>query len=227
MHLQPLQLGRSLVAVVATSLLLPFAPVAALGTAPGTYASVSLAAPKNSPASHRETTSSTSFSDFLESVEQFLKIIAYCVGAGWVIFNYLKGRTHRNRLELKVSGECSASATRDLFCARVQVKNVGLSKVQLGRSGSVYEVYGLRTVLAQKRQVLQFSDEWLLLDSGRALTENHTWIEPSVAIEQPVLVTAEIDAYTAFKVQVFLVSEDQTVEWRTTSITLTKRKEKT
>ena len=78
----------------------------------------------------------------LEIVEKGMLIVAYAVAGAWVYFNYFKGRTYEARLEVKVSGEVLPTGAAKLAKITSQIKNVGLSKVELHETGSAIRVEG-------------------------------------------------------------------------------------
>lgn len=144
----------------------------------------------------------------LDTVEKFLKVLAYLVGAAWVYFNYIRGRTYKARLEVKLSGVRLEPNSLSLAKITAQVKNAGLSKCELLDRGSGLRLQGYDAT----KQV----DHWTSLGTYTMLTKNNQWIEPGVTIEEQVLLPIDSGKYAAFRVELILNSKD--VRWKMAAI---------
>lgn len=144
----------------------------------------------------------------LESAERVLKVIAYMVGGIWVYYNYFRGRTHRARLEVKIGGMRLEPVISNLAKISTQVKNAGLSKVELLDSGSAIRVYGY--------DATKTVDHWILIETYDSLAKNNHWIEPGVSVEEQILLPIEPGKYAAFRADLILNSEK--VRWKTAAI---------
>ncbi len=115
-----------------------------------------------------------------EIVGTLITALAVVVGAVWAYYRFVKGRTYRPRLEVSMGGEWLTIDGKRLLLARVRLKNIGASVVELLQKGT-----GLRV------SSLADSDEpgivsWL---PGRVYTilEEHAWIEPGETVSDDVL----------------------------------------
>ncbi len=144
----------------------------------------------------------------LETLERILKVLAYLVGGAWVYYNYFRGRAHKSRLEVKVSGTRLDAATPNLAKVSTQVKNVGLSKAELLDAGSAIRLYGYNATKSV--------DQWTLIETYDSLTKNNQWIEPGVSVEEHILIPIDPGIFAAFRVDLILNSKK--VRWKTTAI---------
>jgi hypothetical protein len=113
--------------------------------------------------------------DKLDIIEIIFKIVAYLLGSLWVYFNYFQGRTHRPRLEIKLTGAKLNSPHDGLFKMVAQVKNVGLSKVELKDHGTAIRISGFDST--------KITNNWINIGTHAILTPYHQWIEPGETIE--------------------------------------------
>jgi hypothetical protein len=101
------------------------------------------------------------------------------IGGLWSWVTYVRGRTFRRRLELKVSGEVFLEGNVRFLSIIATIRNVGLSKAKLFQEGT-----SLRMVRLQMRAD---SDSLKLpreLHLGTApIFEKHGWVEPGEEIQ--------------------------------------------
>jgi hypothetical protein len=133
-------------------------------------------------------------SDIFDLVEKIMRIGAYLVGGAWVYFNYFKGRTHEARLEVKVLGEFLPVSKVRLAKFTTQIKNVGLSKVELFESGSGVRIegYDLGT------------EGWTFLGAYSIFTGEGQWIEPAETLEDQLLVPMGTSVFVAYRAQMLV-----------------------
>lgn len=153
-------------------------------------AALSASAPLPSPFEHG-----------LAQAEQILKVLAYVIGGAWVYFNYFRGRTHRPRLETKVTCELLRTVDPVLLRVMASAKNAGLSKVDFTDQGSAALIKGYELP----------SGTWKDLQAISILTTAHRWIEPGETILDEILVRVEAP-YPAFLVELWLNSTSK-VTW--------------
>lgn len=110
--------------------------------------------------------------------------LAVIVGAVWAYYRFVRGRTYRPRLEVSMAGQWLADASR-LLLARVRVKNIGASKVQLLQKGT-----GLR-VSSLAESEASGSATW---ESGSVypIFEEHAWVEPGETVSDDVLLRLNV-----------------------------------
>lgn len=132
----------------------------------------------------------------LDDLEKIFQILAYIVGALWVYFNFLRGRTYRERLEPAVFGYLSRDSDPEMIRAVVRAKNVGLTKVDVQQSGS-----GLRFLAWDASR----SDNWRHL-ATQSVFERHGWIEPGETVEDHLILPAQLRGVPAVKLELVLTS---------------------
>ena len=104
-------------------------------------------------------------------VGTLITALAVIVGALWAYYRFVKGRTYRPRLEVSMGGEWFTVDGKRLLLARVRLKNIGASVVELLQKGTGLRVSTLgdsdspRTVSWMQGRVYTILDE-------------HAWIEP-------------------------------------------------
>lgn len=130
----------------------------------------------------------------LDVVEKIAKLAGYVIGGAWVYFNYFKGRTYRPRLETKVTGELSRQSTPNLIRATIQLKNVGLGKVDIGKRGTALRILAFDVSAA---------DGWRHIKTLPIL-ERHAWVEPDELIEEQALWPLDLKDIPAVKLEVIV-----------------------
>jgi hypothetical protein len=112
---------------------------------------------------------------------------AVILGGMWAYFKFVKGRTYRPRLGVRLAGQWRPVNGRQLLHARITVENIGASKVTLLQRGT-----GLRvSVLANDQPVAPASVAWEHLKVFEILRE-HEWIEPGETVSDEVLLNLGI-----------------------------------
>jgi hypothetical protein len=107
---------------------------------------------------------------------------AVILGGMWAYFKFVKGRTYRPRLGVRLTGHWRPVDGRHLLHARITVENIGASKVTLLQRGT-----GLRvSVLAPDQPVAQAPVAWEHLKVFEILRE-HEWTEPGEMVSDDVL----------------------------------------
>jgi hypothetical protein len=147
--------------------------------------------------------------DILKNVAE---IIAIGMAGAWAYFNFFKGRTYKTRLEPKISGKLISKNGSDYLVITAQLKNIGLSDVEIAQKGSAIRVfkYGAEASSPQVSSVGQTRLATL------PVFESHKWIESGETIEDQLLITIpEID-YVALQLQLRLVSNR--TEWNSAAI---------
>jgi hypothetical protein len=145
-------------------------------------------------------------------VQSTCTIIAILVGAAWAYFNYFKGRTYRPRLEPKIAGKLSLNDGVSYLVTTAQLKNVGLSRIQIKQEGTALQVfsYYIDAPISKARQLEQ---KYLAIFS---VFEAHGWIEPGEVIEDQNLILLPGGAQPAIRLELRIVSDG--IEWNTATI---------
>jgi hypothetical protein len=159
-----------------------------------------------------ETPPPSGFQAVLGDVKSIAETLALIVGGLWAYYKFFKGRTFKPRLELTVVGKAWNAKHVTHLIASVQIKNVGLSKLELSQEGSGLRVFShaLRTpkntaaVVEWKRQITL------------AVFTKHKWIEPGETISDETLIALSDIDNSAVKLELRIVSSG--IEWN--SLTL-------
>jgi len=70
--------------------------------------------------------------------------LAYLVGAGWVLWNYWIGRTHKSWVQFRVSGRRVKRGDLEYLVIRAELSNVGRSRVKITPKKQAVDVYAHR-----------------------------------------------------------------------------------
>jgi hypothetical protein len=111
----------------------------------------------------------------LETISKLLTDLAIVFGGGWVLYNYLAGRTHRSRVQLRVSGERVVRDGLEYLIVKTELSNVGLARVELAIGGCSTTVYAHALPKALESPM---EPEWKPL-SAFDLFRGQQWVEPS------------------------------------------------
>lgn len=152
-------------------------------------------------------------SNILEDGERVFTIAGIIAAGAWAYFNFFRGRTYRPRLEPSISGALSLDNGGACLAATFQVKNVGLSKVDIQRKGSALSIFvaevspGLADVQEIKWKSVADFDIFIA----------HQWIEPGELIQEQRLIAIPNHKYLAFRLDIRLVSPKKK-EWSAMTI---------
>ncbi len=143
----------------------------------------------------------------LESVNAVVNIIGTCVtaiaiiiGGIWAYFKFAKGRTYRPRLEVLLAGQWWLVNKKWLLQARVTVRNVGSSKVELLQKGTGLGV----SVLAVDQPPPPASAIWASKRVFVILNEQE-WIESGEAVSDDLLLDLGVQETSPVLLEVRLV----------------------
>jgi hypothetical protein len=135
-----------------------------------------------------------------QSVLNIAQTIAIVVGAAWVYFKFIRGRTFARRAELQIRGDMMTIANRQVMKAVVQLKNTGLSKLPLDRKATWVELLATPSSSWMARTNLEWLDRMLT-----PVFVDHGWVESQETISDEVLMPIdprEGDQWLAFRLHV-------------------------
>jgi hypothetical protein len=108
--------------------------------------------------------------------------LAVVIGGWWAYFKFIRGRTYRPRLAVKMLAQWRVVNGRALLHARITVKNIGTSVITLGQRGT-----GLRVSLLSPNQPEPPSAaDWEVLRVFEIL-KDHEWIEAGETVSDDQL----------------------------------------
>jgi hypothetical protein len=120
----------------------------------------------------------------LDQIDKGVKIVAVILGGIWTYLNYVRGRTFKRRLEPTISGKvvpCGEMA--GLFVSgTAQVKNVGLSKVDIEQSGTAIVIDDM--IPGASKKGIPKLVKANIPGGVAGVFERHRWIEPGETIEE-------------------------------------------
>jgi hypothetical protein len=113
-------------------------------------------------------------------------MLAVIVGGLWAYFKFVRGRTYRPRLSVRMLAQWRLVDGRHLLHARVIVKNIGASVVTLRRRGT-----GLRvSVLSPRQPDAPAAASWEVVRVFEILSE-HQWIEAGETVSDDQLINMD------------------------------------
>jgi hypothetical protein len=142
---------------------------------------------------------------WLEVVDEILKFIALLVGGAWTWMHYLRGRTHKRKLELRTIGKLFRKSGRLYLSIVCTLKNVGQTKYPIEQRGTAC-------------QVLAYLGSEPELFRAYPVFQEHAWIEPGEEIDHPLLVRITVDESKLIGLQVKLRIVSGDIEWDSSCI---------
>jgi hypothetical protein len=104
------------------------------------------------------------------------------IGGIFAYFKFIKGRIFRPRVRINMSAEWIKSSAKDLLLARIEVKNIGKSKISIKQEGT-----GLRVlVLAADQPAAPAATAWERRKTCTIL-KGHDWIESDETVSSDTL----------------------------------------
>lgn len=117
----------------------------------------------------------------LESIERWLKILAYVAAASWAIFHFYMSRVYRPRVDPTIQLSLYRTFAPQVLTISIRIKNVGLGKIDLRGPGKAITVY----VFDEKED-----DDWRQMGVYDIL-HRHEWIEPGETIQDALVVPGD------------------------------------
>jgi hypothetical protein len=155
----------------------------------------------------------TKTKDVFDVVKNFATILGIIVGAVWAYFNFFKGRTYKSRLEPKVSGKIISKNETFYLIITVQLKNVGLSDVNIIQRGTALRVFSYLPAETEKSVTSNIKQNRVATIS---VFEKHGWVEPGELVEEQNIVVLPKDESIAFQMNLRIVSNG--IEWNSVAI---------
>jgi hypothetical protein len=153
------------------------------------------------------------FSSALNIVDKSTKVAAVIIGATWGYVNYVRGRTFKKRLELKITATKLKGEIGLLLSGNAQMKNVGLSKFPIEQKGTAIVFYDLKKSGTIGRLTEPTEDSIGVLE----VFKDHAWIEPGETVAEDFIVElGRNDERIALKIDLRVVAAH--IEWNTNCI---------
>ena len=116
--------------------------------------------------------------------ESWAKIAALIIGGIWAYYQFFNGRTFRSRLDINVSVKTFIDVEMIYLIVAVQLKNIGLSKIDIIRRGTAVRVFSNTIKTENTPKALR--PNWSHVISSRVF-ERHSWIEPGETIGEQLV----------------------------------------
>ena len=134
------------------------------------------------------------FKDVTGGAQSLITGAGIVVGGCWAYFKFVRGRTFVARLSIELDGEWRTTDGMTVLHVRVNVKNIGASKVAINQYGS-----GLEIGFPAGEWYHQVTWEKIKLESGTppfgarqfSVLEEHEWIEPGETVSDELLLHLE------------------------------------
>lgn len=79
--------------------------------------------------------------DRIDLAQKAAATLAYLVGAGWVLWNYWIGRTHKSWVQFRISSRRVTRGRLEYLVIKAELSNVGRSRVKLNPKREGVDVY--------------------------------------------------------------------------------------
>jgi hypothetical protein len=147
------------------------------------------------------------------TADLFWKVAIAAVGGTWTVLNYLRGRTFRRRLELKVTGQITVEGELHFLSITATVKNVGLSKARIFQEGTWVKLFRLSS--KPTGGALSLPGQAHL---GTApVFKEHAWVEPGEEINDVLFVQLPAKQAEDIAIRLNLRVKSQDRRWMDTS----------
>jgi len=133
-------------------------------------------------------------------VLNFTQSLALVVGAFWVYFKFIRGRTFRRRAEIELKAELVTLSGKQVIKAVVKLTNTGLSKLPLLTKDCCIRLQA--TPASSWKEQTNFT--WVN-QMTTPLFQDHYWVEPQETAQDAVVMpvgAGTADPWLAFRLQV-------------------------
>ena len=144
-----------------------------------------------------------SFIEILEITGKIVTTLAILIGGFWAYYKYFKGRLFHPRLELFIDGKIIHLGSNPQLLLNYEIKNVGLSKVDIDK-----EVSGIRVMkyYPQDDSLEIESAEWEHIGSF-PLIEKHGWVDSKEIIKDSSLFSISETQGIVYKANIRIVGK--------------------
>ena len=140
--------------------------------------------------------------NILDNLQKVFTILAILIGGIWAYFNFFKGRVYRIRVEPTISGKVFDKDGTTYLIVKLQLKNAGLSKVDIQHKGSGFRIFTYKEE-GQPPDTQPVESERL---GTFSIFEDHGWIESGETIVEEQLVSIPNNHHFAFLLELRVVA---------------------
>lgn len=126
--------------------------------------------------------------------------VAILVGAAWIYFKFIRGRTFARRAELDITADLVIIANRRVMKTVVKLKNTGLSKLPLKQDDTWVQLLATPSSSWVPRANFEWFDQMT-----SPIFADHKWIESQETVSDEVLMPVdqgERDPWLAFRIEI-------------------------
>jgi len=157
----------------------------------------------------------------LDFVDELVKTAAVCVAGAWTYLNYVRGRTHRRRLEIEISGSLTELDGVQRFFGDCKAKNIGLSKAPFNEEGTGISIFALRLAPRTDGGFRIVKEEVVVLP----VFTKHGWIEPGETISEPITVILPPGEESLLGLRIEVMISNGKTTWNTSKVFERTKKE--
>ena len=147
-----------------------------------------------------------------QSLDIAIKALAAAAGAFWVILNYVRGRTHRPRLRLRVDADRVFHDGVEYLVVKTELENVGLARVRIQHQGSIVTIYADQTPRGIE---FAWGSEWEELGTFDLLRDQE-WVEPSGLLTDQLLIA--LPGLASRFIKVWAHARSEKVAWNASKV---------
>jgi hypothetical protein len=152
-------------------------------------------------AGHAQKSAEIDWDRTLDNTDTIVSILAILIGAAWAYIKFFRGRTFMPRLETGVSARVVPGDAKTHIVAKVLLKNVGLSRVDIHQEGTALRLGGYKGDMTGTKAA---AVDWISLRAF-SIFERHRWIESGETICDEIMVFVPDAGYTAFRLEMRIV----------------------
>ena len=154
-----------------------------------------------------------------DTLDLGIKIVATLAGGLWVLMNYLRGRTHRPRLQLRVTADRIFRNDTEYLIVKAELENVGLARVEIMQKGCHVTIVSDDT---PRPVPFLWGSDWKRIDESLPLFEGQTedrfpvlkdqnFVEPSSLVNDQILIA--VPNVSDRFIRVLAHAESEEVAW--------------
>jgi len=143
--------------------------------------------------------------DFFEIFAKIGGTTAFIIGGVWAYYKYIRGRLFHPRIESFINGELVYVNSLPHLLLKYEIKNIGLSKVELNNESSAIRVMQYRPQKEEDPLKIE-SVHWHHIGSFSIL-EKHSWIESSEIIKEDRLFSISEILDIVYKAEIRIVGK--------------------
>lgn len=151
--------------------------------------------------------------DFTEALSNVVQVLALIAGGSWAYFKFAKGRTFQESLTPTIAARFALIGEQMFLVVSVQIKNVGLAKVDFNHSGSALILFEYTVPVVE--EIHTVADR--RLTSFDVFSEKDRYIEPNEIIESQRMISVPGGFEIGYRLELEVISISG-YTWRATTI---------